>query len=95
MGRIPCNGAVNRVAGASLVTADWRVRMCRLSGLVDILSGHLYVRTIPLPGCMDRRSRYKLLIVYCFISVMHQSYGFILNPHSCKIEAVEISVFGM
>ena len=29
------------------------------SGLVDRPSDRLYVRTIPLSGCMDRRSRYR------------------------------------
>ena len=44
--------------GASYVSADWRVREVWSSGLVYIMYDRLYVCTIPLPGCMDRRSRY-------------------------------------
>ena len=43
----------------SFVLSDWRVRMLWSSSLVYILSDCLYVRNIPLYGCMDRRSCYK------------------------------------
>ena len=36
------------------------------SGLIDRPSYHLYVRTIPLSGYMDRRSRYSRIIWYLF-----------------------------
>ena len=55
-GRIPCNGSL----GASFVPADWRVRVFESSGLKDRPSDRLSIRTIPLSGCMDRRSRYTL-----------------------------------
>ena len=44
--------------GESFILSDWRVRVFWSSGIVDIPSDRLYVRTIPLSGCMDRRSRY-------------------------------------
>ena len=44
--------------GESLVLADSWVRMFWSSGLVDRPSDRLYVRTIPLSGCMDRRYCY-------------------------------------
>ena len=34
------------------------MRVFGSSGLLDILCNRLYVRTIPLSGCMDRRSHY-------------------------------------
>ena len=44
--------------GASFVSADWRVRVFWSSGLVDRPYDCLYVRTIPLFGCMNISSRY-------------------------------------
>ena len=44
--------------GVFFVSADWWVRLFWSFGLTDRLSDHLYVRTIPLSGCIDRRSRY-------------------------------------
>ena len=44
--------------GASFVLADWRVGVFWSSGYVDRPSERLYVRIIPLSGCMDRLSRY-------------------------------------
>ena len=54
-----CNRAVKRGSlGASLVLADWQVRVFWSYVLVDIPSYHMYVCTIPLSGIMDRRSCY-------------------------------------
>ena len=47
-----------RSLGASFAPADWQMRVFWLSGIVDIPSDHLYVRTIHMSGCIDRRSRY-------------------------------------
>ena len=44
--------------GASFVSVDWRVRVFWCSGLVYRPSERLYVRTIPLAGCMDIWSSY-------------------------------------
>ena len=44
--------------GVLFVVADWRVRVFGSSSLVDIPSDHLYVRSIPLYGCMYRRYYY-------------------------------------
>ena len=44
--------------GASFVSSDWQVRVFWLSGLIDGPSDRLYVRTITLLGCMERRSHY-------------------------------------
>ena len=44
---------------ASLVPVGWQVRVFGISGLIDRPSDHMYVRTIPLSGCMCRRSCYK------------------------------------
>ena len=53
------NGAVKRVSlGALFVSADWRVRVFWSSVLVDKPSDSMYVRTIPLSGCIYRRSHY-------------------------------------
>ena len=45
--------------GASFIPADWQVRVSGSSGIVDIPSDRLCVRTIPLPMCMERRSHYR------------------------------------
>ena len=50
--------------GVLFVSEDWWVRVFWSSGPVDRPSDCLYVRTIPLPGCMDRRSRYT--VPWCF-----------------------------
>ena len=42
--------------GASIESADWRVRVFWSYGLVDRPSDRLYVHTIPMSGCMDRHS---------------------------------------
>ena len=45
------------------------MRVFWLSGLVDRPSDRLYVHTIPLSGCTERRSRYKgefLCVYVCF-----------------------------
>ena len=55
--------------GATFVPVDWQVRMFGQSGLIYRPSGHIYVRTIPLSGCVDRRSCYRSnLIIFwnCF-----------------------------
>ena len=39
----------------SFILKDWRVRVFGPSGLVDILSNRLYVRTINLYKFMERR----------------------------------------
>ena len=44
--------------GASFILEDWRVRVIWSSGLVDRPSKRMYVHTITLSGCMERRSRY-------------------------------------
>ena len=65
MSRISCNGAVRRgYLGALFVSSDWWVRVFWLSGIVDIPSDRLDACTIPLYGCMDRRSNYTLLPRY-------------------------------
>ena len=43
---------------ASLLMTYCQVRVFGSSGLVDIPSERLYVRTIPIYGCMDRCSSY-------------------------------------
>ena len=58
-GRIPCNGAVKGSLGVLFVLEDWQVRVFWLSGLVDRPSDRLCIHTIPLSGCMERRSRYR------------------------------------
>ena len=50
----PCSGSL----GASLVPADWQVRVFKSSGLVYRQSDRMFVRTIPLYGCIERSSRY-------------------------------------
>ena len=45
--------------GASLVLADWQVRVLMSSGLVDRPSDCLYVRTITLSGCTEKRPHCK------------------------------------
>ena len=50
--------------GASFVVAYWWVRVFGRSGLVDRPSDHIYVCTISLSECMDRRSRYTSLMTY-------------------------------
>ena len=52
-------GTRRRFLGASFVLVDWQVMLFWLFGLVDRPSDRLYVRTIPLSGCMDRRFHYK------------------------------------
>ena len=42
--------------GALAVPSDWQVRVFWMSGLIDRQSDRLYISTIPLYGCMDRRS---------------------------------------
>ena len=49
----PCKGGS---LGSFFVSADWQVRVLWSSGIVDRLTDILYVHTIPLAGCMDRRS---------------------------------------
>ena len=44
--------------GALFVSEDWRLRLFWLYGLVDRPSERLYVRNIPLSGCMERCSCY-------------------------------------
>ena len=44
--------------GALFVLADWQLRVFWSFGLIDRPSDRLYVRTIPLSGCMDRHYRY-------------------------------------
>ena len=46
--------------GALFISEDWQVRVICSSGLVDRPSGHLYVHTITMSGCMDRLSCYVL-----------------------------------
>ena len=45
--------------GELLVFADWRVRVIKLSGIVDRRSDCMYVRTIHLHGYMDICFRYR------------------------------------
>ena len=45
--------------GASFILADWRVRVFWLSGIIDRPSDRLHVHTIPMSGCMGRRSHYR------------------------------------
>ena len=40
--------------GALFLPTGWRLRVFGPSGFVDRPSEHIYVRTIPLSGCMDR-----------------------------------------
>ena len=54
-----CKGAVKRVPGGIVCfTADCQVRVFGISGLIDRLSDRMYIRNIPLYGCMDRPPRY-------------------------------------
>ena len=46
--------------GVLFISVDWQVRMFRPSGIIDIPLDGLYIRTIPMSGCMDRRSRYMV-----------------------------------
>ena len=58
--RVQCNRDVKRVPwGASLILEDFQVRAFGSSSLVDIPPDRLYVHTIPLSGCIDRRSNYS------------------------------------
>ena len=54
--------------GALFVSADWQVRVFWSSGIVYRPSDRLYVRTIPLSVCMDRRSSYMMPISF----LLHQ-----------------------
>ena len=53
-----------------------------LSGLVDRPSDCMYVHTIPLSGCMDRRSQYNMgniqLIHWCHWNMQTQSSLYVL-----------------
>ena len=49
------------------------MRVFYSSGLVDGPYDRLYVRTIPLPGCLDRRFRYK-----------HKNYNMISDLKICE-----------
>ena len=51
-------GPRRRSLGILLVLADWRMKVFWSSGIVDIPSDRIYIRTIPLPGCMKRCSNY-------------------------------------
>ena len=58
MVRIPFNRAEERGSmGTAFVLADFQVRVFWSSGTVDRPSVYMYIRTIPLSGCMDGRSR--------------------------------------
>ena len=43
--------------GASSIPEDYRLRVFGTSGIRDRPYDRLYVQTIPLTGCMDRRCR--------------------------------------
>ena len=67
-----------RSLGASLVLADWQVRVFGSSGLIDRTSDHLYVQTINLHGCMYGFYHYKptshhIALLATNIQVQHQS----------------------
>ena len=53
-------GMWSRSLGASFVPADWQMRVFGPSGIIDRSYDRLYVRTIPLSGCMGRCSHYIL-----------------------------------
>ena len=46
--------------GALFVSVYFQVRVFWLSGIIYRPSDHMYIRTIPMSECMDRRSRYTL-----------------------------------
>ena len=52
-------GLRNGSLDESFVTADWIVNVYELFGILDGPSDHLPVQTIPIYGCMDRRSCYS------------------------------------
>ena len=49
-------GPSRRSQGYLFVFLDWQVRLFGPSGIVDWTTDHMYVRTIPLYGCMYRYS---------------------------------------
>ena len=55
-------GTIRGVLGGVVLIIGLSIDGSGTSGLVDRTSNHLYVRTIPLSGCIDRRSCYNLHI---------------------------------
>ena len=62
----------------TLFDVYWWVRVFGPSGLVYRLSNLLYVRTIPLSGCMDIRSRYRGVSVHY---TLHMNYLSFILPY--------------
>ena len=52
------------------------MRMFRPSGIVDRSYDHMSVRTIPLSGCMDRRSRYMTKVSRYFYRLIILNFEF-------------------
>ena len=58
--RIICNRDIERVPGGVLCNReDWKGRVFRSSGLINISYNCLYVWTIPISGRMDRHYNYN------------------------------------
>ena len=55
--------------GSSFVLADWQVRAFGTSGILDITSDHMYIRTITMFGCMGRRYRYTPFYYQACLSI--------------------------
>ena len=51
--------------GMSFIAVDWLVRVFGSSGILGRPSECLYIRTIPIYGCMDRWSHYRHQIFSC------------------------------
>ena len=75
-------GSWSRSLRVSFVSADWRLGVFCLSGLVDRPSNLLYLRNIPLSGCMGRRSHYSHLFSLEVRVFINKSVGFSFFSHT-------------
>ena len=75
-------GPRSRSLGASFVLADWQVRVFWLSCLVYRTADHMCVCTIPLYGCMYRRSNYTVLCLW-----VTSTHGIICFPQRCTFSS--------
>ena len=65
---------------ASFIAADWQVRVFWSSGLVDRPSGHMYVRTITLSGCMYILSHYILFSSQAWLAFHRKTCALSASP---------------
>ena len=66
--------------GASFVSADWKVRVFWLSGLIDRPSDRMYVLTIPMCGCMYRHSSYIPFSSQAWLAYHRKTRAFSASP---------------